>query len=143
MDFSDHGKKPYVVDIEKLTEENETYRTAIWTGTNLQMTLMSIEVGEDIGLEAHPDNDQFLRIEQGRARVQMGDSKDALSFEAEAEDGSGIFIPAGTWHNITNISDEQVKIYSIYAPVRHPFGTVHETKAIAEEAEAHEHEHER
>ena len=64
----DHGPNPYVLDIEKATVENENYRTTMWTGEHLQMTVMSIPVGDDIGLEAHPDNDQFLRLEQGTAK---------------------------------------------------------------------------
>lgn len=136
----DHGKKPYVVNIEDLTVQNTNFRTASWTGQYLQMTLMSVEVGGEIGAEIHDDTDQFLRIEQGRARVVMGDTADNLTdFVAEAEDDFAIFVPAGKWHNIINIGDEPLKIYSIYAPAHHPFGTVHETKEEADEAEAQEH----
>lgn len=136
----DHGKKPYVVNIEDLTVQNTNFRTASWTGQYLQMTLMSVEVGGEIGAEIHDDTDQFLRIEQGRARVVMGDTADNLTdFVAEAEDDFAIFVPAGKWHNIINIGDEPLKIYSIYAPAHHPFGTVHKTKEEADEAEAQEH----
>lgn len=139
MDFTDHGAKPYVTNIENLTVNNNTFRTAVWTGKDIQMTLMSIEVGEDIGLEIHPDNDQFLRIEQGSAKVLMGASQDNLNFEAEAKDDFGIFIPAGTWHNIINTGDIKLKLYSIYGPAHHAHGTVHETRTIADAAEAAEH----
>lgn len=139
MDFSDHGKKPYAPDVEDLTEENTNYRTAIWTGKHLQMTLMSIEVGDDIGLELHKDTDQFLRIEEGDGLVQMGKTKSNLDFEQKVEDGTGIFVPAGYWHNVTNIGDEPLKMYSIYAPPHHPASTVHTTHADGDAAEAAEH----
>lgn len=135
MELKDYGAKPLVTNIEEATEQNKNYRTALWTGQKLQLTLMSIEVGEDIGLEVHPDHDQFLRIEKGKGLVQMGTSKDNLEFEAKAEEDYGIFVPAGKWHNVTNTGDQPLKLYSIYAPVQHPFGTVHETRADAIAAE--------
>lgn len=139
MDIQDNGPKPYVVDIEKLTKTNENFRTAGWTGSHLQMTLMTIPVGGDVGLEVHEDTDQFLRLEQGKAKVMMGSAKDQLDQEWDAEDDFAIFVPAGTWHNIVNVGDEPLKLYSIYAPVHHPFGTIHRTQADAEVAEAAEH----
>ena len=141
MNLSDHGKKPYVVDIEELTENNDNFRTAVWTGEQLQMTLMSIEVGGDIGLEIHSENDQFLRVEAGVAKVQMGETKDNLIFKAIAKEDYGIFIPKGMWHNVTNINNEPLKLYSIYAPVHHKPGTVHQTRAEADAVEASEHTH--
>jgi mannose-6-phosphate isomerase-like protein (cupin superfamily) len=103
------------------------------------MTLMSIPVGGDVGLEVHEDTDQFLRLEKGTAKVVMGDSADSLDQEWTAEDDWAIFVPAGKWHNIINVGDKDLKIYSIYAPVHHPHGTVHITQADAEAAEAAEH----
>lgn len=135
----DHGKKPYVVDVEDLTIENDDFRRAAWTGEHLQMTLMSIEVGSEIGAEVHDDTDQFLRVEQGQAKVVMGDSESDMSFEAPAEDDFAIFIPAGKWHNVINVGDIPLKMYSIYAPSHHAFGTVHKDKAEADAAEAAEH----
>lgn len=135
----DQGPNPYVVNIEELTLENNTFRTAAWTGSNMQMTLMSIQPGDDIGLEVHEDHDQFLRIEEGVGFVQMGDSEDALDFEASAEDDFAVFVPAGKWHNVTNTGKKPLKLYSIYAPAEHPHGTVHETKAEADAAEAEHH----
>ena len=96
---------------------------------------MNINVGEDIGLEIHPNVDQFLRVEQGQGIVQMGKSKDNLSFERNVSDDSAIMIPAGTWHNVINTGTIPLKLYSIYAPPNHPFGTVHVTKADAMAAE--------
>ena len=134
-DTNDYGKQPFVTNIEQETLANDKFRVAKWTGANLQMTLMAIPVGDDIGLEVHEDHDQFLRIEQGDAKVVMGSSQDNLDFEAEAHDDFAIFVPAGTWHNVINVGSEPLKLYSIYAPSEHSFGTVHETKAEAEAAE--------
>ncbi len=135
--MNDHGPNPYVVNIEELTVANDTFRTAAWTGSNMQMTLMSILPGDDIGLEVHEDHDQFLRIEAGKALVQMGPSETELE-EWVAEDDFAIFVPAGVWHNLTSTGDEPLKLYSIYAPAEHAHGTVHQTKA---EADAYEAEH--
>jgi len=130
--FTDHGPTPYVVDIEKATKQNESYRTTLWTGKELQCTLMTIPVGGDIGLEQHTENDQFLRIEEGQGLVQMGRNKDRPDTRQTVFDGYAVFVPVGTWHNITNIGNVPLKLYSIYAPPHHPHGTVHATKAIAE-----------
>jgi len=131
----DQGPNPYVLDIEKETERNNFFRVAIWTGNHLQVTLMSIPVGQDIGLEIHPNVDQFLRIEEGEGLVQMGPGPDRLDYQRKVEDGSAILIPAGTWHNLTNIGNEPLKLYSIYSPPQHPHGAVHRTKAEAMAAE--------
>ncbi len=130
-EIKDYGKEPFVVNIEQVTKRNNTFRTALWTGEYFQVTVMSIPVGEDIGLEVHPETDQFIRIEEGQGLVQMGDSKDRLDFEANAYDDFAIMVPAGKWHNITNTGNKPLKVYVIYAPPEHPFGTVHVTKADA------------
>lgn len=135
---TDAGPNPYVVDIESTTLENDNFRTTLWSGKNLQMTVMSIDVGGDIGLEVHEHGDQFLRVEQGKARVQMGPSKDDLSFDEEVGDDWVILVPAGSWHNVTNIGDGSLKLYVLYAPPEHPAGTEHATR---EEADADEHDH--
>ena len=135
ISIKDYGPKPFVVNINEASKQNNTYRTALWTGTHLQVTLMSLNVGEDIGLEIHPDVDQFLRIEQGQGIVQMGKTKDHLNFQKYVSDDFAIMIPAGTWHNVTNTGNIPLKLYSIYAPPNHPFGTVHVTKADAMAAE--------
>ena len=133
--LKDYGAGPFVVNINQAAKQNNTYRTALWTGTHLQVTLMSINVGEDIGLEIHPKVDQFLRVEQGQGIVQMGKSKDNLSFERNVFDDSAIMVPAGTWHNVINTGNIPLKLYSIYAPPNHPFGTIDVTKADAEARE--------
>lgn len=127
MDTTDYGPNPYVINIEELTVQNDKFRVAKWTGTNLQMTLMSIEPGGEVGLEVHEDHDQFLRIEQGQARVEMGPAKDNLDFVREAADDFAIFVPAGTWHNIINTGSAPLRLYSIYAPPEHPHGAIHDT----------------
>jgi len=129
----DYGPNPFVINIEKATLQNNYFRTALWTGNYLQLTLMSIKPGEDIGLEIHPDLDQFLRVEQGQGVVMMGNSKDNLNFRRRVYDNYAIIIPAGTWHNLVNTGRVPLKLYSIYAPPQHPFGTVHLTKKDAEE----------
>lgn len=131
----DYGPEPFVIDIEKAAKQNNTFRTALWTGNYLQLTLMSINVGEDIGLEIHPNHDQFIRIEEGQGLVLMGKERNRFDFRRNVYDGYVIIIPAGTWHNIINTGNKPLKLYSIYAPPQHPHGTVHRTK---EEAEADE-----
>ncbi|GGE61210.1 cupin domain-containing protein [Priestia taiwanensis] len=135
ISLTDYGPKAFTVNINKAAKQNNTYRTTLWTGKHLQVTLMSIQVGEDIGLEIHPDVDQFLRIEQGQGIVQMGKSKDNLNFSRNVYDDFAIMIPAGTWHNLTNTGNIPLKLYSIYAPPNHPFNTVHVTKEEALAAE--------
>ncbi|MED5100747.1 cupin domain-containing protein [Niallia circulans] len=130
--LNDHGKEPFVININQAAKQNNTYRDTIWTGSHLQVTLMSIDVGDDIGLEIHPKVDQFLRIEEGQGLVQMGKSKDNLNFVRNAGDDFAIIVPANTWHNVTNTGNIPLKLYSIYAPPNHPFGTVHRTKVDAE-----------
>ena len=129
---TDFGPNPYAVCIEKITEENCFFRRALWTGEHLQLTLMSINVGGDIGLEIHPDTDQFIRIEEGQGIVKMGMTQNNLDFQASVCGGSAFFVPAGTWHNLINTGCRPIKLYSIYAPPKHPRCTIHETRAIAD-----------
>ena len=133
--IKDIGPKPQCFDLENATRENMNYRVVAWSGKYLQLTLMSIPVGEDIGLEAHPETDQFLRLDAGRGRVQMGSTKDQLDFVEEVEDGWAVLVPAGTWHNVTNIGDEPMRLYAVYAPVHHASGKVQATAADAEQDE--------
>ena len=135
MTITDIGPEPQSFDLEKATLENTNYRAVAWSGKYLQLTLMSIPVGEDIGLEAHPQTDQFLRLDAGRGRVLMGPTKDHLDFDREVEDGGAIFVPAGTWHNVINIGDEPLQLDAVYAPVHHASGKVQPTAADAERDE--------
>ena len=124
----------YHVDIEKKTEKNDYFREVLFTGPHSQLVVMSLNVGEDIGLETHPDTDQFIRIEEGKGKAVLDGE------EFELEDGSAIVIPAGTQHNVINISSKKaLKLYTVYTPPEHPDGTIHKTKAEAEAAEKEHH----
>jgi mannose-6-phosphate isomerase-like protein (cupin superfamily) len=131
MTIDDIGPQPQSLDLEKSTRENNNYRSVIWSGRYLQVTLMSIPVGSDIGLEMHPETDQFLRLDAGRGRVQIGIAKDRLTFEKEVSDGWCVMVPAGSWHNVTNIGEEPMQIYAIYAPAHHKPGKIHKTASDA------------
>lgn len=133
-EIKDYGPKPLAVNIDRVSKMNNNYRTALWTGNHLQVTLMSIPVGGDIGLEMHGNIDQFIRVENGYALVQMGKEKDSLNYQQRVNGNYAIIVPAGTWHNIINIGNTPLKLYSIYAPPKHPFGTVHKTKKESETA---------
>ena len=135
MDIKDPGPHPNAFDIEKASVENDAYRTVAWTGKYLQVTLMSIPVGRSIGLEVHPETDQFLRLEAGRGACVMGPSEDQLDFRQDVEDDWSIQVPAGVWHDVINTGDEPMRLYAIYAPVHHAQGIV---QATAEDAERNE-----
>ena len=135
LPMGDYGPDPFVTNIDKATRQNRNFRTALWTGRHLQLTLMSIPTGGEIGLEIHPETDQFVRIESGNGMVMMGPAKNRLNFQRPVSDGYAVFVPAGTWHNIINTGNRPLKIYTIYAPPHHPHGTVHATKDIADAQE--------
>ena len=128
IDLRDHGPMPYVVNIHEAANQNYNFRLSLWTGIYLQLTLMKINAGEDIGLEVHPNVDRFLRIEEGTGLVLMGNSKDNLWFRKNVYPGYVIFVAAKTWHNLINTGCTPLKLYSIYAPPNHPHGTIHRTK---------------
>lgn len=118
--------KGYVDNIEKLTLENENFRKVLYTGKYSQLVLMSLKPNEDIGLEVHPDVDQFFRIEKGQGKVVID------GVEHEISDGSAVIVPSGSEHNVINTSaTESLKLYTIYSPANHKDGTIHETKEIA------------
>lgn len=127
FDYKDYGKNPYVVDMEGYTLDNDNFRATLWTGEKLQLTVMSIQPGDDIGLEIHEGTDQFLRIEEGNGLCQMGDAEDNLTFEQKVSADDAIFVPADTWHNVVNTGDEPLKLYTVYAGPDHVPGTIHET----------------
>lgn len=137
LELYDYGPEPFVINIEEATIQNDDFRRAIWTGDHLQLTLMSIPVGGEIGLEMHSDVDQFIRVEHGQGLVLMGDNEDELDFQEMVYDDHIFIIPAGKWHNLVNMSNDPLKLYSLYAPPNHPHGTVHETREIAEMEENH------
>lgn len=115
----------YVVELEKATLENENFRTVLYTAKHSQLVLMTIQPGDDIGLETHADHDQFIRVEAGTAKALLNGE------EHELVDGSAVVIPAGTEHNIVNTGSDKLKLYTLYTPPEHPDGTVHVTKADA------------
>lgn len=131
----DYGPEPFVVNIAQAARRNQNFRTALWTGCHLQLTLMCIPVGGEVGLEMHPDTDQFLRLEMGQGMVRMGSCKEELIYQKHVGADDAIFVPAGTWHNIINTGRWPLRLYSIYAPPKHPHGTIQQTKAIADAAE--------
>ena len=131
--LKDYGPEPFVVDIDEIAEENNNFRLALWTGNHLQLALMSINAGEDIGTEMHPDVDQFICIEEGDGLIMIGDSKDNLNYQANLSDGIAVIDPAGKWHNLKNSGNSPIKLYTIYAPPQHPFATIHRTKQEAME----------
>ncbi|SDL63890.1 Mannose-6-phosphate isomerase, cupin superfamily [Corynebacterium mycetoides] len=133
---SDKGPNPYAVNIEKATVDNEAFRDTLWTGKNLQLTVMSIPPGGEIGAEIHDGHDQFLRLESGSLRAMIGTSESELELDETVHGDDAIFVPAGKWHNFVNEGDEPAKLYSIYAPPEHKPGTFHATKA---DADADEH----
>lgn len=119
--------KGFKTNIERDTLKNKNFRKVIYTGKNIQLVLMSLKPKEEIGLETHPENDQFLRFEGGSGRVIVDDSKYTV------KDGDAVVIPAGARHNVINTSsEEELKIYTIYSPPHHKDGTVHKTKEQAE-----------
>lgn len=128
----------YVDDIEKATLGNEHFRKVLFTGSQIQLTVMSIPVGGEVGLEKHDGLDQFLRVEQGTAKLTMSSSKETVDTEHAVSDDWVMIIPGGTWHNVINTGDEPLKLYSLYSPPEHPDGTIHETKA---DSDAAEHDH--
>jgi mannose-6-phosphate isomerase-like protein (cupin superfamily) len=125
----------WVGDIEQETLGNTTFRTVLFTGDHVQLTVMRLAPGEDIGREAHHDRDQFLRIERGTARVELGRAEDTIDETYDVEDDWAVVVPAGIWHNVVNTGTGDLALYSLYAPAEHPPGTVHATKADAEAAE--------
>lgn len=131
----DQGKKPTVLCLRKDAYLNTNFRTAAWTGTHLQLTLMNIPASGEIGLERHDDLDQLLYIESGCARVYMGETKECVKCVSAVGSGSAVIIPAGTWHNLINVQNAPVKLFSVYAPPQHPFCTVHKSKLDSDLAE--------
>ena len=131
----DYGDEPFIANISNLSCGNPYYRRILWTGEHLQVSLMSIPVGEEVGLEQHPDNDQFIRVESGCAQVYMGQNEQNLNIQKRINGDFAVMVPAGIWHNVKNIGNTPLKIYTVYAPPHHPKGTVHETRKVAEEQE--------
>ena len=132
---TDYGQKPYVVNVEQMSLQNRYFRSTVWTGRQLQMTVMCIPPCGEIGLEIHEETDQFIRVEQGCAVVKMGECKRQLDFQQNMCRGDAVFVPAGTWHNVVNTGRIPLKVSVIYAPPNHPQGTIHISRADADREE--------
>jgi len=125
----------YTDNIEDKTLENSNFRKVLYTGKFMQLVVMSLKPGEEIGEEVHDTVDQFFRIEEGQAKVIMNGEETVLTNDMVA------IVPAGTLHNVINMSEtEDLKLYTIYAPSNHPEGTVHATKQEAMAAEQEHHQ---
>ena len=122
-------------DIEQITCANSTFRTVLFTGSNLQLTVMCLMPGEEIGLEMHDHRDQFLRVEEGSAVVTLGPNGSEVAESRDLADGGAVIVPGGIWHNVINAGNKPLRLYSLYAPPEHPDGAVHKTKADAAAAE--------
>ncbi len=124
--------KPFVGNIENLTERNAYFRKVLFTGKHMQLVVMSLKPKEEIGVEVHHDVDQFFRVEEGTARFVLGRNTHHV------KEGGAVVVPAGTRHNVINPSTtEPLRLYTIYTPPQHPAKTVHKTKAEADAAEHH------
>ena len=121
--------KGFIADIEDQTEENRDFRRVLYTGPHMQLVLMSLAPGEELGEEVHETTDQFFRVEEGKGEVVI-DGR-----ETRIESDIAIIVPAGTRHNVRNTGHKPLRFYTLYAPPEHPDGTVHRTKADAERAE--------
>ena len=125
----------WVADIEAATLGNEHFRAVLYTGKHAQLTVMRLAPGEEIGWEAHDNLDQFLRVEQGRGRLDLGRTESQVDEHHDLGDDWAIIVPAGIWHNVVNTGAGDLKLYSLYTPPEHPAGTIHRTKAEADAAE--------
>ncbi len=121
--------KGYYINLEEATKENDNFRKVLFTSGHLQLVLMTLQPGDEIGLETHKDHDQFIRVEAGEGKAIIDNDEFFL------RDGSAVVIPAGNEHNIINIGTESLKLYTLYSPAEHPDGTVHMTKSEADEYE--------
>lgn len=118
--------KGYFGHIEDEVKDNVFFRKVLYTGKHSQLVLMTLLPMEEIGLETHTDNDQFFRFESGEGKVTIGETT------VQVKDGDAVVVPAGTPHNIYNISSTSpLKLYTLYSPAHHPEGTIHQTKAEA------------
>jgi mannose-6-phosphate isomerase-like protein (cupin superfamily) len=125
----------FVGSIEKLTEKNNYFRQVLFTGKHTQLVVMCLQPGEEIGNEVHPNVDQFFRIEEGSAKFIFNGKEEHV-----VKAGDAVVVPAGTYHNVVNaLKTKALRLYTLYSPPNHPDGTIHKTKAEAEEAEKHEH----
>lgn len=136
--FKDYGGAPLLLNLPAAAERNKSFRQTLFTGDHLQLTVMHIPVGEEIGIEMHADLDQMLRIEEGVALIRIGDTRDRMQSVKSVGSGFTLLVPAGTYHNVVNAGNSPLSLSSVYAPPAHPKGTVHKTKKDAEGVYPHE-----
>ncbi|PLC52110.1 cupin [Pollutimonas nitritireducens] len=123
--------KGFVDNIEKLTTDNEKFRKVLYTGQYMQLVLMTLKPGEEIGAEVHEGHDQFFRVEEGSGEVIIDGQSRAI------KDDDAIIVPAGARHNVVNNGDQPLKLYTIYGPPEHRDGVIHATKAQADASDEH------
>ena len=128
---NDSGGQPYVANLNAASIRNTNYRMALWTGKKLQMTVMSISPGQSIGIENHPDTEQFFYIEQGVGIAMMGDRENNLNFKHNIFPGFAVIVPAGKWHDIVNTGKNDLKLFTIYAPPHHKKGIIQSSKPVS------------
>ena len=128
----DYGADPFFINIDEATTQNKMFRRVVWTGANLQLAFMSIDVDSSVGLDIHPRTDQFVFIEEGQGIATMGEGRENQPYKRNVSHGYGYMIPAGIWHNLINVGAVPIKLSVMYGPPLLPKGTVHPTKADAE-----------
>lgn len=133
--FDDFGPGPDIFGIVQYALLNTNYRSTIWTGPNLQCTLMSIPKGQTVGLEVHPNTDQVLIVVEGEGYGRLGPDKETIAVNVDVSPGYAVFVPAGTWHDVVNTGDGDLRLITFYAPPHHPHGTMESTAEVAEEYE--------
>lgn len=126
--IQDCGSDFFSADINKIVINNENFLSTLWTGNNLQVTLMCINPKECIGTEVHSNADQFFMIVSGNGMIVMGNNQNMFEYKSKLEKGTIAIVPAGKWHNVMNIGDTPLKLFSIYAPPQHKKGIIHKVK---------------
>ncbi len=123
-ELMDRGNEPVILNLGRVSRRNDKRLRVLWTGENMQITVMAIPVGDEVGPEVHESNDQLVIVEDGVCEVSMGNAKDRLTVRAVIDAGSAVIIPAGTYHNLKNVGRGVLRLVSVYAPKEHPYGTV-------------------
>lgn len=124
----DYSNEFFSADLNKIVINNENFRTALWTGNNLQLTLMCINPKESIGTEIHQNVDQFFMVTSGNGMILMGNNQSMSEYKSKLDSGTVAIVPAGKWHNVINIGETPLKLFSIYAPPQHKKETIHKRK---------------
>ncbi len=123
-EFIDRGNEPIVLNLSRATRQNDKKMRVLWTGEKMQMTVMAIPSGSEVGLEMHDGTDQLIIVEDGVCEVHMGNARDRLTMRAVVDGGYGVVVPRGTYHNLKNVGKGTLRLVSVYAPKEHPYGAV-------------------